>query len=131
MLKLCDKIMEIPVEIKEHMVKKYLEQTQKLQWIHFYKNRMAERPDVCDVEEINLQLFKISDWLKRDFKMLSNKTELHQALTLTESAVSEQDQIEHGMMQNPTGRKPKLNLALIHTFQEIGWVDPFPAEMKA
>ena len=44
-------------------MKKYLEQVQKLQWIFFYKRRIVERPEVCDEDEIRLQIFKISEWM--------------------------------------------------------------------
>jgi len=34
-----------------------------------------------------------------------------------------------GFLQPPND-KTKVNLALINTFPEIGWVDPFPIEVK-
>ena len=48
--------MQVPIEIKEHMLKKYLEQVQKLQWIHFYKQRNIERGHLptCDQDELGL-----------------------------------------------------------------------------
>ena len=38
--------------------------------------------------------------------------------------------IDLGFLPKPD-EKPKINKALINSFPEIGWVDPFPIEHKA
>lgn len=47
-------IEQVPEDVKNYILLKLLQQVAKLSWMSFYKNRVAERPDVCDQEEINL-----------------------------------------------------------------------------
>ena len=88
MIEFCKKIGEVPEPVKRYTMNSYLEQSNKLQWINFYKTRLKERKDVCDEAEIELQIFKIFDMLKGDFNRLIKKRYLHTPLTLVESIVS-------------------------------------------
>ena len=81
---------------------RYLEQSSKLQWINFFKQRLICRKGVCDADEISLQIFKIFDMIKEDFAKLGKKKRLHQHETLFANAiVSNKDMIEVGMIMNP------------------------------
>lgn len=49
----------IKPEIKDYVLSRILLQNQKLSSIACYRKRQIEMPDICDFEEIDLQIFKL------------------------------------------------------------------------
>lgn len=65
MIQMCQKILVVEPEIKRYVIKKYLGQIQKLSGICFYQRRREERADVCDADELEFQIGRIKEWLRR------------------------------------------------------------------
>ena len=98
---------------------------QKLSWIHFYQTRKAEQAEVCDAEEINLQVFKLVNWMKDDLSRSKRDKFLSQE-TLEKSAVPEATLREHGLQE--TVEVLHQNKAWnINSFHELGWLDGLDA----
>ena len=94
----------------------------------FYKNRTIERPDVCDVDEINLQVFKIQEWIMSDLEAAIEKgADALSAETKKLSALPDKDLKDFDLLEDPNA-KVDLKSPNINSFAEIGWIDPFPME---
>lgn len=127
MLDVCEAIEDIPAEVRKYALGKYLEQMQKLSWIHFYQTRKAERAEVCDADEIGLQIFKLVNWMKDDLSR-SKRTNLLMQETLEKSAVPDATLREHGLQE--TVEVLHQNKAWnINSFHELGLLDPFPVDL--
>jgi len=67
---------------------------------------------------------KLLQWVQQKFDA-AKKTDLHTPETLKQAAISEVSMRVYGLVEKKDApRSP----ALIHTFEEIGMVDPFPIE---
>ena len=82
--------MGIKAEIKNYVLKKFLDQIQKLSWINFYHKRKVERADVCDHDEIGLQIYKLQEWLKNQL-IEAKKDDLLSRQTMENSLLTSRD----------------------------------------
>jgi hypothetical protein len=123
-LDLCAAIDDVPAEIRKHVLGGYQQQMQKLSWIYFYNTRRVVRADVCDHDEIGLQIFKLQNWLKDDL-LNSKDSDLLSDETLLLSEISDNDLREFGLLESLEAMKKSSN-SNINSFHEIGWIDPFP-----
>lgn len=117
---MCQNIRDVKPEIRTYVLKKFLEQIQKLSWINFYHTRKIERADVCDHDEIGLQIYKLQEWLKQQM-MDSKKTDLLSQKTLEDSSLSLKDMNDFKIEDEDVANNP----AFINDFKEIFWMDPF------
>lgn len=117
--------MMIPEQVKDYVLRKLLVQIQTLVNIATYKTRQITQRDVCDYDEIDVQIKTLKRILKNDLEAMRDPE-----LTLSEVTK------DKAWVHKKTIYNLKLNKAgcchscFIEKFAELGWKDPFPVEKE-
>lgn len=97
---------------------------QKLSWIYFYHQRRIKSGEVCDHEEIGLQIFKLINWLRSDLLKSKDQNLLSES-TMQLAEISDEELRLYGLLESLETLNNSSS-STINSFHEIGWIDPLP-----
>lgn len=65
-------MMHIDSKVKSYILRRLLMQISKISSISFYKSRQIFKPDICDHDEIDIQIKKLQNLLKSDIENIDD-----------------------------------------------------------
>ena len=124
-LEVAERIRDVEPKVRQHVLERLLWQNQKLANIATYRKRQLEKPDVCDMEEVDLQVFKIQSLLIQELQEFRDPMVMINKQQRDMSYIPLEQLREMGL--HDVDPNPKSSF--IESLTEIGWLDPFPGEL--